>query len=56
MIRSTATPAHIRKKRIEEAVADMNFNDDPIVQALNISIDSRMAKVEGSVMDKISVI
>lgn len=49
MIRCAAIPADQRKRRIEEAVRNMNFDQDPIMNAFGIKVDKQMIKVEGSI-------
>ena len=47
MIRNAATPAYERRRKIEEAVANMNFNNDPTAKEFNVSVESKMTKVTG---------
>ena len=47
MIRNAATPAYERRRKIEEAVASMNFNNDPTAKEFNVSVESKMTKVTG---------
>ena len=48
MIKVAATPADVRKKKILQAVQDMNFAADPFAQNFGISVDSKMAQVRGN--------
>ena len=48
MIKVAATPADVRKKKILQAVQDMNFAADPFAQHFGISVDSKMAQVKGN--------
>lgn len=47
MIKVAATPADVRKRKIIQAVQDMNFAADPYAQQFGISVDSIMAQVRG---------
>lgn len=47
MIKVAATPADVRKKKILQAIQDMNFAADPYAQHFGISVDSKMAQVKG---------
>ena len=50
MIRVAATRADVRKRNIEQAVKEMNFATDPYAQSFGISVDSKMAQVQGTVL------
>ena len=47
MIKVAATPADIRRKKILEAVRDMNFNNDAYAEKFGISVDDKMVQFEG---------
>ena len=47
MIKVSATPAHIRKKKILDAVKDMNFDKDSYTQKFGILIDNKTVQFEG---------
>lgn len=47
MIKVAATPADVRKKKILDAVRDMQFGSDAYSQNFGISVDSQMAKIKG---------
>lgn len=51
MIKVAATPADVRRKKILDAVAGMQFQKDQYSQNLGISVDSQMAKVMGKHKD-----
>ncbi len=48
MIKVAATPADVRKRKIIQAVQDMNFAADPYAQHFGISVDTKMAQVKGN--------
>lgn len=48
MIKVAATPADVRKQKILDAVADMNFAKDEYCQKFGITIDSKMTLLTGS--------
>jgi hypothetical protein len=48
MIKVAATPADVRKTKILQAVKDTNFGADPYGQSFGISVDSKMAEIEGT--------
>jgi len=47
MIKVSATPAHIRKKKILDAVKDMNFDKDSYTQKFGILVDNKTVQFEG---------
>ena len=48
MIKVAATPADVRKRKIIQAVQDMNFAADSYAQHFGISVDTKMAQVKGN--------
>ena len=48
MIKVSATPAHIRKKKILDAVKDMNFDKDSYTQKFGILVDNKTVQFEGN--------
>lgn len=47
MIKVAATPADVRKRKILDAVRDMDFGKDEYSRQFGISVESQMAKVDG---------
>ena len=50
LIRHTAQSAYERERIISKIVADARFNDDPIVQAFGLKINTKMVEMEGRVL------
>ena len=48
MIKVAATPADVRKRKILDAVRDMQFSSDQYSQNFGISVDSQMTKITGN--------
>jgi len=48
MINVSAIPAHIRKKKILDAVKDMNFDKDSYTQKFGILVDNKTVQFEGN--------
>jgi len=48
MIKVSATPAQIRKKKILDAVKDMNFDKDSYTQKFGILVDNKTVQFEGN--------
>ena len=47
MIRAAVTTADVRKKKIEDAMKDMNFNNDHYAKNFGISVDNKMVQLDG---------
>ena len=47
MIKVAATPADVRKRKILEAVKDMNFDNDYYAKNFGISVDNKMVQFDG---------
>ena len=50
LICHTAKPADERERIINREVSDRSFNEDPIVQAFGLKINTKMVEVEGRVL------
>ena len=50
MIKVAATPADVRKRKILQAVQEMNFGSDSFARSFGISVDSKMAQVKGKIL------
>jgi len=53
MIKVSATPAQIRKKKILDAVKDMNFDKESYTQKFGILVDNKTVQFEGNYLFKI---
>jgi len=47
LIKATATPADVHKKKILDCVRGMYFGQDQYAQRFGISVDTQMAKIQG---------
>lgn len=50
MIKVAATPADVRKRKILQAVQEMNFGADSFTRSFGISVDSKMTQVKGRIL------
>lgn len=50
MIKQTANPPHYRKNNIENMMKNLNLNEDPVLQELDIKVELRMTNLKGRVL------
>ena len=48
MIKVSTVPAHIRKKKILDALKDMNFDKDSYTQKFGILVDKKTVQLDGN--------
>ena len=49
MIKEAATPANLRKKKIVEAVREMNLAEEPYAANFGITMNNKMAQFDGNI-------
>ena len=49
MIKEAATPANLRKKKIVEAVREMNLAEEPYAANFGITMNNKMAQFDGTI-------